>query len=431
MSGESVAGLGVAAGVGAAAVLGMAAGASCAFVVGNGLQALGSSMERRQAERDTTRAAIAEWDHVLRDVAVRNSRISLLRAAITEPGHVGAPQDTELPPPLVLGAQTMAELRQWCADTDASLAAAEDGVVRQSAQAILRRAADLAGLAGIRADFQAPDDDPSATADGRPAPRPDEAMREDIVRLASRMMPGVSSAERAAITRAAERVLSARSRIDARNRLDDMRARVIQANQAADGRRAQATEAARLLQPLAQADPTVQPLRQGLLEVVAGEAPLTGTLRERARQAAADLQRAADRQYVRASVTESLAELGYAVDEGFQTAVVKDGLLQVTRGEWHAHGVRLVLDDEKQELRAAVVRTQDGTGWDANRVDAERETQWCAVQEKLKDMLAARNISYEVRSLTPPGLRRVPVIRGNPAGTSAATPKSRPRVGPA
>ena len=256
-------------------------------------------------------------------------------------------------------------------------------------------------------------------------------MREDIVRLASRMMPGVSSAERAAITRAAERVLSARSRIDARNRLDDMRARVIQANQAADGRRAQATEAARLLQPLAQADPTVQPLRQGLLEVVAGEAPLTGTLRERARQAAANLQRAADRQYVRDSVTESLAELGYAVDEGFQTAVVKDGLLQVTRGEWHAHGVRLVLDDEKQELRAAVVRTQDGTGWDANRVDAERETQWCAVQEKLKDMLAARNISYEVRSLTPPGSRRVPVIRGNPARTSAATPKSRPRVGPA
>ena len=266
---------------------------------------------------------------------------------------------------------------------------------------------------------------------GRPAPRPGEAMREGIVRLARRMVPGVSSAEREAISRAAERVLSARSRIDASNRLDDLRARIDQANQAADGRRAQATEAARLLQPLTRADASVQPLREELLGVVAGEAPLTGALRERARQAAAGLQRAADRQYVRDSVTESLAELGYAVDEGFQTVVVKDGLLQVTRGEWDAHGVRLMLDDEKQELRAAVVRTQDSTGWDANRVDAEREAQWCAVQEKLKVMLEARNITYEVRSLTPPGSRRVPVIRGNPAGTTAATPNTRPRVGPA
>jgi hypothetical protein len=431
VSGESVAGVGVAAGVGAVALLGMAAGASCAFIVGNGLQALGSSMERRQAERDAIRVAIAEWDHVLRDVAVRNSRISLLQAAMAEPGHAGAAQDVQIPPPLVLGAQTIAELRQWCADTDASLAAAEDGVARRSAQAILRRAADLAGLTGIRTDFQAPDDDPAATADGRPAPRPGEAMREGIVRLARRMVPGVSSAEREAISRAAERVLSASSRIDARNRLDDLRARIDQANQAADGRRAQATAAARLLQPLARADASVQPLREELLGVVAGEAPLTSALRERARQAAAGLQRAADRQYVRDSVTESLAELGYAVDEGFQTVVVKDGLLQVTRGEWDAHGVRLMLDDEKQELRAAVVRTQDSTGWDANRVDSEREAQWCAVQEKLKVMLAARNISYEVRSLSPPGSRRVPVIRGNPAGTTAATPNARPRVGPA
>ena len=118
--------------------------------------------------------------------------------------------------------------------------------------------------------------------------------------------------------------------------------------------------------------------------------------------------------YVRDSVTESLAELGYAVDEGFQTAVVKDGILQVSRSEWDAHGVRMVLDEENQELRAAVVRTQDDTGWDAARVDAERETQWCAIQEKLKFMLAARNVTYEVRSLTKPGSRRVPVVRATP-----------------
>ena len=303
---------------------------------------------------------------------------------------------------------------------------------QRSAQAILRRAADLASTADVRVGFDAPDD---ASRRGRRRGPPSgraTAMRDDIVRVASRLLPGVNPAERETIARAAERVLSARSRIDARNRLGDMRARVDQANQAAAGRRVQATEAARLLQPLAHADATVQPLREDLLEVVAGDAPLTDTLRERARQAAAELQRAADRRYVRDSVTESLAELGYAVDEGFQTAVVKDGVLQVTRGEWDAHGVRMVLDEEKQELRAAVVRTRDGTGWDAARVDAEREAQWCAVQEKLKAMLAAKNITYEVRSLTEPGSRRVPVVRATPAGAgSGHAGSAAPRVGPA
>lgn len=431
MSGESVGGLGVAAvGIGAVALLGMAAGASCAFVVGHGLQALGSAMERRQAERDAARVAMAEWDRVLQDVALRNSRIGVLRSALAESGGAGSADQVRIPPPLVLGSQTITELRQWCTDTDSSLAKAEAGAAQRSAQAILRRAADLAATANVQVGFHAPDDDPAAAAVAAPA-RPGEAMHDDIIRVANRLLPGVSPAERETIAHAAERVLSARSRIEARNRLGDMRARADQANQAAAGRRVQATEAARLLQPLAHANESVQSLREDLLEVVAGGAPLTDALREQARQAAAQLQQAADRRYVRDSVTESLAELGYAVDEGFQTAVVKDGILQVSRSEWDAHGVRMVLDEENQELRAAVVRTQDDTGWDAARVDAERETQWCAIQEKLKFMLAARNITYEVRSLTKPGSRRVPVVRATPPGTSAAAPAAPSRVGPA
>ena len=432
MSGESVGGLGVAAvGIGAVALLGMAAGASCAFVVGHGLQALGSAMERRQAEREAVRAVMAEWERVLQDVALRNSRIGVLRSALAESGGAGSADQVRIPPPLVLGSQTITELQQWCTDTDSSLAKAEAGAAQRSAQAILRRAADLAATANVQVGFHAPDDDPAAAAAAAPVYRPGEAMHNDIIRVANRLLPGVSPAERETIARAAERVLSARSRIEARNRLGDMRARADQANQAAAGRRVQAAEAARLLQPLAHANESVQSLREDLLEVVAGGAPLTDALREQARQAAAELQQAADRRYVRDSVTESLAELGYAVDEGFQTAVVKDGILQVSRSEWDAHGVRMVLDEESQELRAAVVRTQDDTGWDAARVDAERESQWCAIQEKLKVMLAARNITYEVRSLTKPGSRRVPVVRATPPGTSAAAPAAPSRVGPA
>jgi hypothetical protein len=413
MSGESVAGLGIEAGIGALMLMGTAAGASCAFVVGHGLTALGSHLERGQAEREATRAVTADWDHALHGVALRNARLSLLQGALDGSGPTPQAPQVTLPAPLVLGQQTMAELRSWCDQADARLKDAEAEVVARSAQAIVARAADLAVLADLKVGFDTPDDDQPVAA-SKQVRNVDETVRADLTRVASRLSADVTARQRETVARAAERVLTARSRIDARNRLADMRERVDQANRDVAARLGQATEAARLLQPLAQAGPSAEPLRADLFRVVAGDAALTPALRERARLAAAEVQRDADRRYVRDSVTDSLAELGYQVDEGFQTAVVKDGVLQVTHGEWNAHGVRMFLDEQKQELRAMVVRTEADGGWDAARVDAERESQWCGIQEELKAKLAAKNISYEVRSATEPGARPVPVVLSGP-----------------
>jgi hypothetical protein len=433
MSGESVSGVGVAAvGIGAVALLGMAAGASCAFVVGRGMEALGSQLERRQAERDAARAVMTEWDRVLQDVALTNGRIGVLAAAQAgaEVGHAG---QVSLPSPLVLGTQTPAELRQWCADTNSWLARAEGEVAQLTAQAILRQAGRLAEMADIRIGLDGPGGQADAVAAGpagTPAVRPGEGLRGDIVRVAGRLLASVTRQEREAVARTAERVLTARSRTEALNRLGDMRVRVDQANAMAASRHRQAAEAARLLQPLAHAGETAQSVRGDLRQVVAGAAPLTDMLRELAQQAAAELQRAADRRYVRDCVTESLAELGYAVDEGFQTAVARNGILQVTRSEWNGHGVRLALDEEKGELRAVVVRTREDGSWDAARVDTERESQWCAAQEKLRAILAAKSITMDVRSLTEPGSQAVQVVRNRPApAVTAATSSAAPRTG--
>ena len=195
----------------------------------------------------------------------------------------------------------------------------------------------------------------------------------DIVRVAGRLLVGVTRQEREAVARTAERVLTARRPHRGPQPAGrHARARGPGERDGCKPRR-QAAEAARLLQPLAHAGETAQSVRGDLRQVVAGAAPLTDMLRELAQQAAAELQRAADRRYVRNCVTESLAELGYAVDEGFQTAVARNGILQVTRSEWNGHGVRLALDEEKGELRAVVVRTREDGSWDAARVDTERE----------------------------------------------------------
>ena len=110
--------------------------------------------------------------------------------------------------------------------------------------------------------------------------------------------------------------------------------------------------------------------------------------------------------------------------------MARNGILQVTRSEWNGHGVRLALDEEKAELRAVVVRTREDASWDAARVDTERESQWCAAQEKLRAILAAKSITMDVRSLTKPGSRTVHVVRNRPASAAtAATPSAAPRTG--
>ena len=354
MSGESVAIVTVGAAVGAVALLGAAAGASCAFVVGQSLEALGSHLEQRQARREAAHEIVMEWQRVLRDVSLRNGRIGVLRASAAQPGA------DALPEPLVLGAQTIAELRAWCAETDQRLKAAEKDVAGQEARAIMRRVAVLADLPELSTGFDPPGEQPGTTfrpAAGRPgqqvvrAASPDQhpglATAPDVERIASRVKARVTGTEREAIARAAERVLRAGTSIEARNRLGDLRARVDQVNEAADRRYAEAAEAARLLQPLLHAGDAARSLRADLLEVASGNAPLTGALREQARRAAADVQRAADQRYVRDCVAESLAELGYVADEGFQTVVPRNGVLQVTHSEWNAHGVRMVYDGSR------------------------------------------------------------------------------------
>jgi hypothetical protein len=421
MSGESVGTLAVGA-IGAMSVMGRAAGASCAFVVGGSLTALGRHLEHREAEREADRLERGRWEHVLREVAVRNAQIGALDA-FGGIGALGGAQAGGLAPPvsLVLGGQDLAELERWCAQADTVLRAAEREAVDRATEALLQRTRSSPGrqaaagpAAALREDAE-PEPGPSAAAGAWDR----EPLLADMRRIVVRLALEVGEAQREAVAAAAQRVAGAPSRTEARNRLGDLRVRVERANAAAAAARAQAVEAAGLLQPLGQAGASAEPLRAALREVVAARRLLTPQLAEEARQVAATLQRAADRAYVRSSIEASLTELGYEVDEGFQTGIPVDGVLQVRRSEWTAHGVRMILDGEKQQLRATVVRTAAAGSWDEDRVDVERETQWCATLGKLEASLAEKGIAYGIRSLTEPGSRSVPVVRAIPSAAPA------------
>jgi hypothetical protein len=86
---------------------------------------------------------------------------------------------------------------------------------------------------------------------------------------------------------------------------------------------------------------------------------------------------AADHRYVAELVLHTVAELGYTVDEGFETAAVADGVLRVGRADWDEHAVHLLVDPTSGQVRTALVRTAPGTDpAEEERTDAARERAW-------------------------------------------------------
>ena len=184
--------------------------------------------------------------------------------------------------------------------------------------------------------------------------------------------------------------------------------------------------------------------------MVAGRAPLDASLHQQALRAVEEAKAGADRRYVHRCLTESLAELGYVVDEGFQTQIPADGTLHVVHEGWTAHGVRLRFDDADGQMqtlmmqtlvmrtlvmRTLVMRTAQGSDGDGERLDREREAQWCATLDHLRETLAERGISYQVNTLVAPGARPTPRMvaageaksPGTAASASAATAQVRMR----
>jgi hypothetical protein len=132
-------------------------------------------------------------------------------------------------------------------------------------------------------------------------------------------------------------------------------------------------------------------------------------LEERAARAAERVRRELEHSYVRASVADTLAGLGYTVDEGFATVTGNPDRLRLVRPEWQQHAVQLVIKED--EVRAAVIRLEDRAGADARREDAEREEQWCGDLEKLRTALDGSGMHVVERHLVPPGERVVPVAK--------------------
>lgn len=409
----------VAAGAAKAAVGTLVAARAVATAPGAGVSEVGRHMEQRYARHEERQAELAAWEQAAREVVDRNARLSVAAS-----GGAGGAAAAQLPEPLVLCDQSLDELGAWCAAADRALEAAERARVAEAAAEVSAALTAVGGgatdAAGVLAAHQAEGTAPPA----------------ELVEACERILAGLGTAvgadERAEVLAAVSRVRHCTTPADQHGWLAELRVRVRQANELATRRGDDARTAATMLQALAESGqpwevpPRTVQLRGELAEVVGGRRELDPELRAEALAACEQVRAERENSYVRDALTRGLEQLGYDVDQGFDTFTAQGARLRLSRDQWPEHAVSVVVDGES--VRTMVVRTESGEGDDAERLDAEREEQWCADFDELREQLVGDGLRLDVQRLVPAGQRHVPVAsRRRPADRKAEHRRKRER----
>ncbi|MFI0351582.1 response regulator receiver protein [Actinomadura sp. 9N407] len=357
-------------------VLGRTAG-----LAGRGAEALAALAAGRAEARAAALAEAESYDQALRQVLERNARIEALAETREK-----LDAEVALPEPLRPEEQPIEELTAWCAATDQALDGAERRLSeRLAAQVAAEIFAVPGGAEGLRADL------------GAPAPEPTEnetyanETYRTLERVLARLLPDATADDRTAVAEAARLLAGIGSPEEAEGVITEVRLRVGEANRRTEELRA----------------------------------------RERRRAAERDAaeQAEAERQYVLGSITSAFEEMGYEVQDGFETLTAgEEGAVVLSRGSWPDHSVRLRVDDAAQ-VRAAMVRTAPARSEDDRRLDVEREREWCEAFEAARERLGEAGVRSEVTWRLAPGVRELPVSDGaRQTGTrSAQRERSRER----
>ncbi|HZD69857.1 MAG TPA: hypothetical protein VFA45_13400 [Actinomycetes bacterium] len=304
----------------------------------------------------------------------------------------------------------------------ASLAMASGPPVRSERQRPARSAPRSAPQAATTVAGRAP----GAATSGATTGGTTSAIQEDVARQLGRLDAEASEADEAELKDLASATIAAASPQRARQLLDVLRQRVLDVNRRCDAARdrlKRLEELERLLDGLDGAP------------VVAARAALSGAWRDRkvdvevvARQVETAARAAVserDCRFVASASAACLRELGYEVQDGFETLIAHDGMAHLRRPDWPDHAVRLWLTPGTRKLRMHVVRRADGGSVAEADVAVERE--WCASVDRWLAAMRDRGVAMEIQERTPPGALTVPAVSGRQFPFESQAPRPRPR----
>jgi hypothetical protein len=128
----------------------------------------------------------------------------------------------------------------------------------------------------------------------------------------------------------------------------------------------------------------------------------------------------------RRAVLEGLAQVGYQVSEGMQTALARDGRIVLKRASQSEYGVEIKASDEMERLQVRAVAFRGVSApVDAAR-DREAETTWCSDLGRLREQLAAGSGELVIEHAQPIGATPLKVIsEGAVADADVRAPRVR------
>jgi|GEM_PF-2015806 len=193
----------------------------------------------------------------------------------------------------------------------------------------------------------------------------------------------------------------------------ELRLAMQQANAAGDARRADAERAERLLARLRGFDgDEIEDLRARLERSARSGEALPAGIEAEATRAEAKARERSDREYVAKLFRHELRLRHYQVsDDDLQTAFVTGGRIVTDDPDNPGYALEIVGDPAERGFGMQVVRLED-VPWSPirERLDAQREEEFCEWQERLRERLREAGVESWLTHQEKAGTRPVPVV---------------------
>jgi len=244
-----------------------------------------------------------------------------------------------------------------------------------------------------------------------------QGVNDNVRDILASLDPGTPKQHQAQIESLAKSCLATIDPGRAELLLTDLRVRVNRLNRAtrdeqrclAERRDKEAGEARDLIQRLGALGQAAEgALRDDLLKVSSGEAPFTEALRLAATSALAK----AERNYAGFVLKDALEQLGYEVQDKFETLFAQDGSNFFQRPSWGDYHCRITVDADRERLNFDVVRYGAGEteSLDRTLLDKEMEEKWCEEVPGLLCRLAENGVAVDLTRKLAPGSIALQVI---------------------
>jgi hypothetical protein len=252
-----------------------------------------------------------------------------------------------------------------------------------------------------------------------------QKLQETVLRILARTPGDISLNERQKLESLASSILESKNSSEQDAYETELRYKVQLAIERSKKLNEDASIAAELLTQLRGYNSTeIQALIEELQRVERKEQPLSSTIKERVSAAHRRTKAESDRLYVENSISETLKELGYEVEEEFSTLFMSGSTVRLQKPDWDEYFVQFIFSQEENQINYNVVRLDDSNPSTENRQirDSEMESLWCSDFKELNHILENRGI--ENRLIRQENIGSIPVAVIREAGALKSRSRS-------